>query len=141
VDQGKQIVLTADRSPVEIGSLEERVTSRLQSGLVVQVHAADYELRLGVLQAKLAVALAADPRLQIAEGVLEFLAARITSNLRCWKGRSRGSARRKLSWGARSRWTSARDILGDVLRHSTARSRSRRSSARWPSITISASPT
>ncbi|HVG47952.1 MAG TPA: chromosomal replication initiator protein DnaA, partial [Rubellimicrobium sp.] len=65
VDQGKQIVLTADRSPVEIGSLEERVTSRLQSGLVVQVHSADHELRLGVLQAKLAVARAADPSLRI----------------------------------------------------------------------------
>jgi chromosomal replication initiator protein len=118
VDQGKQIVLTADRSPVEISSLEERVTSRLQSGLVVQVHAADYELRLGVLQAKLAVALAADPRLQIAEGVLEFLAARITSNLRVLEGALTRLCAQGNLVGREITLDLARDILGDVLRHS-----------------------
>ncbi len=118
VDQGKQIVLTADRSPVEITSLEERVTSRLQSGLVVQVNPADYELRLGVLQSKLATARAADPSLKIAEGVLEFLAARITSNLRVLEGALTRLCAQGNLVGREITLDLARDCLGDVLRHS-----------------------
>ncbi|EYD73879.1 Chromosomal replication initiator protein DnaA [Rubellimicrobium mesophilum DSM 19309] len=118
VDQGKQIVLTADRSPVEITSLEERVTSRLQSGLVVQVNPADYELRLGVLQSKLASARAADPSLKIADGVLEFLAARITSNLRVLEGALTRLCAQGNLVGREITLDLARDCLGDVLRHS-----------------------
>jgi chromosomal replication initiator protein len=118
VEAGKQIVLTADRSPVEIGSLEERVTSRLQSGLVVQVHPADFELRLGVLQSKLAVARAADPSLRIAEGVTEFLAARITSNLRVLEGALTRLCAQANLVGREITLDLARDTLGDVLRHS-----------------------
>ncbi|NNL19520.1 MAG: chromosomal replication initiator protein DnaA, partial [Boseongicola sp.] len=54
VDQNKQIVLSADRAPGEIKDLEERIKSRLQSGLVVDLHPTDYELRLGILQTKVA---------------------------------------------------------------------------------------
>jgi len=118
VDQGKQIVLTADRSPVEISSLEERVTSRLQSGLVAQVHPADYELRLGVLQTKLAVARAADPNLRIAEGVLEFLAARVTSNLRVLEGALTRLCAQGNLVGREITLDLARDCLSDVLRAS-----------------------
>jgi chromosomal replication initiator protein len=52
VDQGKQIVISADRAPGEIKDLEERIKSRLQCGLVVDLHPTDYELRLGILQSK-----------------------------------------------------------------------------------------
>ncbi|TAG11775.1 MAG: AAA family ATPase, partial [Rhodobacterales bacterium] len=50
VDQNKQIVISADRAPGEIKDLEERIKSRLQCGLVVDLHPTDYELRLGILQ-------------------------------------------------------------------------------------------
>ena len=52
VDQNKQIVISADRAPGEIKDLEERIRSRLQCGLVVDLHPTDYELRLGILQQK-----------------------------------------------------------------------------------------
>ena len=52
VDQNKQIVISADRAPGEIKDLEERIKSRLQCGLVVDLHPTDYELRLGILQQK-----------------------------------------------------------------------------------------
>ena len=48
VDQQKQIVLSADQSPEQIDGLENRIKSRLQQGLVVDIHPADYELRLGI---------------------------------------------------------------------------------------------
>ncbi|MBP1805051.1 chromosomal replication initiator protein DnaA [Rubellimicrobium aerolatum] len=118
VDQGKQIVLTADRSPVEIAALEERVTSRLQSGLVVQVNPADYELRLGVLQSKVAAARAADPSLRIADGVLDFLAARVTSNLRVLEGALTRLCAQASLVGREITLDLARDCLGDVLRAS-----------------------
>ncbi|MDO5658909.1 MAG: chromosomal replication initiator protein DnaA, partial [Paracoccus sp. (in: a-proteobacteria)] len=86
VDQGKQIVLSADRSPADIEKLDERIRSRLQCGLVVDLHPTDYELRLGILQSKVEAFRAQYPGLQIAPGVLEFLAHRITSNVRVLEG-------------------------------------------------------
>ena len=52
IDQNKQIVISADRAPGEIKDLEERIKSRLQCGLVVDLHPTDYELRLGILRQK-----------------------------------------------------------------------------------------
>ena len=86
VDQGKQIVISADRAPGEIKDLEERIRSRLQCGLIVDLHPTDYELRLGILQTKTEAYRAQYPALQIADGVLEFLAHRITTNVRVLEG-------------------------------------------------------
>ena len=87
MDQGKQIVISADRAPGEIAQLEERIASRLQSGLVVDLHPTDYELRLGILQAKAEAQGAEGARAHpIAPGVLEFLAQRITANVRVLEG-------------------------------------------------------
>ncbi|SEW41123.1 chromosomal replication initiator protein DnaA [Cognatiyoonia koreensis] len=86
VDARKQIIISADRAPGEIKELEDRIRSRLQCGLVVDLHPTDYELRLGVLQAKVQMQQAQYPSLEIASGVLEFLAHRITSNVRILEG-------------------------------------------------------
>ncbi|MEM6620522.1 MAG: chromosomal replication initiator protein DnaA [Pseudomonadota bacterium] len=86
VDQKKQIVISADRAPGEIDGLEERIKSRLQWGLVVDLHPTDYELRLGILQTKADAHSAMYPDVQIAPGVLEFLAHRISTNVRVLEG-------------------------------------------------------
>lgn len=86
VDQGKQIVISADRAPGEIEGLEERIRSRLQWGLVVDLHPTDYELRLGILQSKAETQLKTMPDVQMDAGVLEFLAHRISSNVRVLEG-------------------------------------------------------
>jgi len=86
VDQGRQIVLSADRAPSEIKDLEDRIKSRLQSGLVVDLHPTDYELRLGILQQKAEYYRGQYRGLVIASGVLEFLAHRITTNVRVLEG-------------------------------------------------------
>ena len=86
VDQGKQIVISADRAPGEIKDMEERIKSRLQCGLVVDLHPTEYELRLGILQSKTDAFRVQYPGLQLAPGVLEFLAHRITSNVRVLEG-------------------------------------------------------
>jgi chromosomal replication initiator protein len=86
VDGQKQIIISADRAPGEIKDLEERIKSRLQCGLVVDLHPTDYELRLGILQSKVDVYAAQYPELEIADGVLEFLAHRISTNVRVLEG-------------------------------------------------------
>ena len=86
VDQNKQIVISADRAPGEIKDLEDRIKSRLQCGLVVDLHPTDYELRLGILQTKVEYYRSQYRGLVLADGVLEFLAHRITSNVRILEG-------------------------------------------------------
>jgi len=86
VDQGKQIIISADRAPAEIKGLEERIKSRLSCGLIVDLHPTTYELRLGILQAKTAAFRAQQADLEIGAGVLEFLAHRITTNVRVLEG-------------------------------------------------------
>ena len=86
VDQNKQIVISADRAPGEIKDLEDRIKSRLQCGLVVDLHPTDYELRLGILQQKADFYRGQYAGLKVADGVLEFLAHRITTNVRVLEG-------------------------------------------------------
>ena len=86
VDQNKQIIISADRAPGEIKDLEERIKSRLQCGLVVDLHPTDYELRLGILQQKVEQYREMYRGLAIADGVLEFLAHRISTNVRVLEG-------------------------------------------------------
>jgi chromosomal replication initiator protein len=86
IDQQKQIIISADRAPGEIDGLEERIKSRLQWGLVVDLHPTDYELRLGILQAKAEAQMLANPGVVVGPGVMEFLAHRISSNVRVLEG-------------------------------------------------------
>ncbi len=86
VDQNKQIIISADRAPGEIKDLEDRIKSRMQCGLVVDLHPTDYELRLGILQQKAEYYRGQYKGLDIANGVLEFLAHRITTNVRVLEG-------------------------------------------------------
>ena len=86
IDNGKQIVISADRAPGEIDGLEERIKSRLAWGLVVDLHPTDYELRLGILQSKVEAQLKIHAGIEIHQGILEFLAHRISSNVRVLEG-------------------------------------------------------
>ena len=70
IDQSKQIIISADRAPGEISGLEDRIKSRLQWGLVVDLHPTDYELRLGILQSKVESQARNYPEVVLANGVL-----------------------------------------------------------------------
>ncbi len=81
VDQNKQIIISADKAPSDLLGLEERLRSRLAWGLVADIHPSTYDLRLGILQSKRTL-LQAD----IPDAVLEFLALKVTSNIRELEG-------------------------------------------------------
>ncbi|MFT5870463.1 MAG: chromosomal replication initiator protein [Paracoccaceae bacterium] len=86
IELEKQIIISGDRAPVDMENLDNRIASRLQCGLVVDLHPTDYELRLGILQQKVEAQLAKTPKLNIAPGVLEFIAHRISTNVRVLEG-------------------------------------------------------
>ena len=82
VDQNRQIIISGDRSPSNLDGMEERMRSRLGYGLVADIHQTDYELRVGILQSKVQQLAASD----VPSQVIEFLAHRITSNVRELEG-------------------------------------------------------
>ena len=86
IDHNHQVVISADRSPVDLDGIEERIRSRLGWGLVTDIHASDYELRLGVLQTKAKKHIDDNPEIIIKDNILEFLAQRIDSNIRVLEG-------------------------------------------------------
>ena len=118
VDQNKQIVISADRAPGEIKDLEERIKSRLQCGLVVDLHPTDYELRLGILQTKAELYRQQYRGLVIADGVLEFLAHRITTNVRVLEGALTRLFAFASLVGREITLELAQDCLADILRAS-----------------------
>lgn len=81
VDQNKQIIISADKSPSDLTGIDERLRSRLSWGLVADIQPSTYDLRLGILQAKRDQLEAGVP-----DAVLEFLALKVTSNIRELEG-------------------------------------------------------
>jgi chromosomal replication initiator protein len=81
VDAGKQIVVSADKSPSDLSGLEDRLRTRLNCGMVADLHATTFELRISILEAKAALA-----GISVPGKVLEFLAHKITSNVRELEG-------------------------------------------------------
>jgi len=78
---GKQIVLTSDRPPKAILTLEERLRSRFEWGLIVDVQMPDYETRTAIMRTK-----AEQMTVDVPANVIEFLAQRIQSNIRELEG-------------------------------------------------------
>ena len=118
VDQNKQIIISGDRAPGEIKDLEDRIKSRLQSGLVVDLHPTDYELRLGILQSKVERQKQQYPELSIDGNVLEFLALRISTNVRVLEGALTRLFAFASLIGRHITLEVAQDCLADVLRAS-----------------------
>ncbi|MFY9590072.1 chromosomal replication initiator protein DnaA [Rickettsia endosymbiont of Halotydeus destructor] len=81
IDNNRQMVISCDRSPSDLDNIEDRIKSRLGWGLVADVHSTTYELRLGILESKLE-----QMNIHIPKNVIEFLAAKIISNVRELEG-------------------------------------------------------
>ena len=77
----KQIVLTADRYPNEMKGLQDRLLSRFQSGLVVDIQPPDYEVRVAILMEK-----AEQNGIELSYEIIEFIATHIKSNIRDLEG-------------------------------------------------------
>ncbi|WP_238424275.1 chromosomal replication initiator protein DnaA [Micromonospora parastrephiae] len=77
----KQIVITSDRSPKQLATLEDRLRTRFEWGLLADIQPPDLETRIAILQKK-----AAQERLYAPPDVLEFIASRVSNSIRELEG-------------------------------------------------------
>ncbi len=80
-EKNKQIILSSDRHPNAISELEERLKSRFEGGMTVDVSLPDYETRLVILKTKLQ-----EKNLKLPEDVLEYIASNVKKNIRELEG-------------------------------------------------------
>jgi chromosomal replication initiator protein len=111
VDQNRQVVVSADKSPSDLEGMEARLKSRLGWGLVADIHPTTYELRLGILQSRTEILNIAMPK-----QVLEFLAHKITSNVRELEGALNRIAAHAMLIGREVTLEGTQELLRDVLR-------------------------
>jgi chromosomal replication initiator protein len=111
VDQNRQVVISADKSPSDLEGMEERMKSRLGWGLVADIHPTTYELRLGILQAK-----AERMKIETPPKVMEFLAHKITSNVRELEGALNRIMAHSQLVGRPITLETTQEVLHDLLR-------------------------
>ena len=116
VDQNRQIVVSADKSPSDLEGMEDRLKSRLGWGLVADIHPTTYELRLGILEAK-----AEQMKTEVPQKVLEFLAHKISSNVRELEGALNRIYAHTQLVGRAVTLESAQEVLQDLLRSNDRR--------------------
>ena len=111
VDNNRQVVISADKSPSDLEGMEERLRSRLGWGLVADIHATSFELRLGILDVK-------SERLgvEIPAKVKEFLSHRITSNVRELEGALNRVVAHSELVGREITLETCQEVLHDILR-------------------------
>ena len=115
-DQNRQMVISADKSPSDLEGLEERLRSRLGWGLVADIHPTTYELRLSIIEAKIE-----KYNIDLSKDVIEFLAHKITSNVRELEGALTRLAAHVTLVGRNVDLEIAEDLLQDLLRASDRR--------------------
>lgn len=111
IDNNKQMVISCDRSPSDLDNIEDRIKSRLGWGLVADVHSTTYELRLGILEAKIEQIGAKVPR-----KIVNFLAEKIISNVRELEGALNKVVAFSSLIGKEMTLEATQTILSDLLR-------------------------
>lgn len=107
---GKKIVLSADSLPQDLQGIEDRLKTRIAQGLIVDIHPASYELRLGILTEK-----ASSLSMSIPSNVLDFLACNITSNVRELEGALNRIVAHAELMGSPINLETTRSVLKDIL--------------------------
>lgn len=81
IEHGAQIILSADKAPVNLDRIDDRLKTRLASGLVADIHPTTYELRLSILESKAQML-----GVPVPQDVIEFLAEKLTTSVRELEG-------------------------------------------------------
>jgi chromosomal replication initiator protein len=109
-DSRKQIVISSDRPPKEIPTLQERLITRFEWGVVADIQAPDLETRIAILRAK-----AEAERLYIPDDVILFLATHVRTNIRELEGSLIRVAAHASLTGVPLTVDSARETLHDLI--------------------------
>lgn len=109
----KQIVLTSDRPPKEIATLEDRLRTRFEQGLLADVQPPDYETRCAILRRK-----ADNIKINLSPEVIEFIATKLKSNIRQLEGAVKKIKVSMLLSGQQSSIAMAEEAIRDMLSES-----------------------
>ena len=107
---GKQIVLTSDRPPREIKTLEERLRTRFEWGLMADVSPPDFETRIAIIRRKAELL-----RFDVPDDVAEYIANRIKNNIRQLEGAVKKLKAYQLMVGASPSISIAQNAIKDIL--------------------------
>lgn len=117
ISAGKRLVISADRSPQNLEGIQERILSRMAWGLVADINPADFELRLNILHAKVqAMSQAMAQPVAVPGEVIEFLARKITANVRELEGALNRVVASAGLFGQPVTLDFTRETLADLLR-------------------------
>jgi chromosomal replication initiator protein len=111
VDVGKQIVVSADKSPSDLSGLDDRLRTRLGYGMVADLHATTFELRISILEAK-----AARAGVVVPAKVMDFLAQRITGNVRELEGALNRLVAHANLFGRPVTLETTQEVLHDIIK-------------------------
>ena len=109
-DAGKQVILTSDRPPKDIQHLEERIQSRFEGGLIVDIQPPETELRIAILKRKALIL-----NVNLSDDVLSFLGENVKSNIRQLEGVIKKLGAYSFVNGTRITIDTARNVLSGVI--------------------------
>ncbi|MFA9379535.1 MAG: chromosomal replication initiator protein DnaA [Acetanaerobacterium sp.] len=107
---GKQIVLTSDRPPKEIKTLEDRLRTRFESGLLADIQAPDFETRIAIIRRKAELL-----NFNVPDDVAEYIANRLKNNIRQLEGAVKKLKAYKLLAGTPPSLAIAQNAIRDIL--------------------------
>ncbi len=114
-ENNKQIILTSDRPPKEMATLEERLVSRFSSGLIADVQPPEYETRVAIIKRKAALY-----NLKIPDEVVELIAKNIKTNVRELEGTIKKLKAYHSLWGQAPSLALAKDAMEAVIKENTS---------------------
>lgn len=114
VENNKQVVLVCDRAPGDLEAIDEKLKSRISGGMVVNIKAPDYQDRLAILKSKLQLY-----GHEINEKIIEYLAAKITTNVRDLDGALRKLLANKIFTDEPITLEGAKTLLVDYFKSSS----------------------
>jgi chromosomal replication initiator protein len=109
-DAGKQVILTSDRPPKDIQHLEERIQSRFEGGLIVDIQPPETELRIAILKRKAQIL-----NVNLSDDVLSFLGENVKSNIRQLEGVIKKLGAYSFVNGTKITIDTARNVLSGVI--------------------------
>ena len=108
--EGKQIVITSDKPPRDLKTLEERIRNRFEWGLIADISVPDFDTRYAIIQNKAKLL-----DLKIPDEVTEFIATRLKTNIRQLEGAVKKLKALKMLANATPTISMAQSVIRDIL--------------------------
>lgn len=109
-EEGKQIILTSDRPPKDMKTLEDRIRSRFEAGLIADISLPDFETRVAIIRRKAELL-----NISIPDDVAEFIANRLKSNIRQLEGAVKKLKALKQLANSSPSISMAQSVIRDIL--------------------------